>query len=195
MKFNLTKKEWIQIVLNIVAFVVLIASSGGVGSFWGFLTFNIISGIILLEILLSKDHTAKWLWITKTVTYVFLVIKFTHNMGEFKQEYIYMIAISVAAFLASKHLIKRRSIALWGQNAAYTIGQIMYIQAIHRHPESFGWSHVLFWVIIFSSFAYLVYEVLIHKKAKVNLIIPAYAMVICVVYITFIIYSNVSLHL
>lgn len=180
-------KDLIQIGLNILAFLILFFSSGGNGSFWGFLTFNIIAAIVLIEILLSKDKTAIWVWITKTITYVFFSIKFAKNMGEIKTEYIVMIFISVVSLLISRHLIKRRAVALWGQNFAYIIGAYMYIIAILTHPETFGIAHILFWGINCISYFLLIYEIFKEKKDKTNLIIPGYAVVGCIVYMILII--------
>ena len=181
------KQDFVQIVLNILAFLVLIATPGGTGSFWGFFTFNIISGIVLMEIFLSKDHTGKWIWITKTFTYILLCIKFAHSMGEFKWQYVVMIAISVLTLVVSRHLIKRRAIALWGQNIAYIFGGWLYCLAIIYHPSTFGVYHIVFWLINALSFGLLSYEVIKEKKGSINLIIPVYALAACLVYIIFII--------
>ncbi len=173
----------IQIALNIIAFLVLIISSGGTGSFWGFLTFNIIAAIVLIEIILSKDSTAKWIWITKTVTYTILTIKFSHNMGEIKSMYIAMILVSAGAVVVSRRLIKRRAVALWGQNVAYLIGAYMYVVAVYSNPHAFGIYHMLFWLVNAISYALLIRDIIIEKKAKVNLIIPVYACIVSLLYI------------
>ena len=180
------KPDVIQIVLNIVACLVLLATPGGNGSFWGFLTFNIMSAIVLTEIVLSKDQTAKWLWITKTFTYVVLCIKFIHSMGVIKWEYPVMIAIAVLTLIASRHLIKRRAVAMWGQNVAYVFGGYLYCLAIVNHPDSFGIYHIVFWLINSLSFGLISYQVIKEKKGSVNLIVPVYALAACLIYIGFI---------
>lgn len=184
---DINKKDLIQIGLNLLAFIVLFTSTGGNGSFWGFLTFNILSGIILTEIFLNKDKTGLWLWITKTSTYIFLCLKYAQNMGDIKKEYIVMILISVMSLLISKHLIKKRSIALWGQNLAYLIGGYLYILAIINNPDKFSSVHLVFWSINSLSFILLVQEILKENKDKVNLIIPGYALVACITYMAIII--------
>ena len=181
------KQDLIQIVLNVVACLVLLATPGGNGSFWGFFTFNIMSVIVLAEILLSKDQTAKWLWITKSFTYAVLCIKFIHSMGELRWEYPVMIAIAIVTLIASRRLIKRRSVAMWGQNLAYFMGGYLYCLAIVTHPHSFGRFHIIFWVINSLSFGLMSYQVIREKRGSVNLIIPVYAFISCLVYIGFIV--------
>ena len=176
-------KDLIQIVLNLIAFFVLFFATGGKGSFWGFLTFNIIAGIILFELVISRDMTGLWVWITKTVTYVLFSIKFAFSMGPIKMEYVIMIAISVISLLISRHLIKKRSVALWGQNIAYLFGGYLYVLAILQHPQTFTNYHIIFWSINTLSYSLLVYDVIKNKKDKVNLIIPVYAIAACLVYI------------
>lgn len=172
----------VQIMLNIVAFLVLMFATGGHGSFWGFLTFNIIAGITLIEILSSKDKTAVWVWITKTFTYIMLVIKFSSNMGTIKPAYIVMIAISAAAFIISKRLIKKRAVSMWGQVAAYLIGGYMYIMAIVHSSGDFGAGHMWFWGINCLSYILLVCDIVAKDKPRVNLIIPLYALFFSLVY-------------
>ena len=186
-KSKMKKPDVIQVVLNIVAFLVLLATPGGNGSFWGFLTFNIMSAIVLAEILLSKDQTAKWLWITKTFTYVILCIKFIHSMGVIRWEYPVMIAIAILTLIVSRHLIKRRAVAMWGQNAAYLLGEYLYCLAILNHPDSFGVYHIVFWLINALSFGLVVYQVIKEKEGNIKLIVPAWAFAACLVYIGFII--------
>lgn len=181
------KQDFLQIMLNILAFLLLFFSSGGNGSFWGFLTFNIIATIVLIEILLSNDKTGLWVWITKTITYVFFSIKFAQNMGEIKMEYIIMILVSAISLIVSRKIIKKRAIALWGQNFAYIIGAYMYVMAIIAHPEQFQIHHILFWLINCISYFLLIYDIIKNKKDKINLIIPGYAVIACIIYVTIII--------
>lgn len=187
----MNRKDLIQIFLNLFAFSILYTSSGGHGSFWAFITFNIIAGIILTEIVLSKDKTALWVWITKTATYIFLSVKFIHNMGEIKIEYICMVTLSVSSLIISRHLIAKRMIALWGQNVAYLIGGYLYIVAIIENSSSFGWAHVFFWVINALSYLLLIQQIYQEKKDKINLTIPVFATVVCGVYVTLILYFSI----
>lgn len=180
---SITRNDMVQIVLNITAFLILIFSGGGHGSFWGFLTFNIIAAIVLIEILLSTDKTALWVWITKTFTYILLVIKFSHNIGEIKPSYIYMIIISATALVISRRLIKKRAVSMWGQNIAYIIGGYMYVMAIIHAPNDFGAAHIWFWLVNCASYALLVREIYVKNKPKVNLIIPIYAIIACLIYV------------
>lgn len=184
---TITKNDWTQILLNIAAFLVLCFSMEGTGSFWGFITFNVIAIIVLIEILLSSDKTALWVWITKSLTYILLVIKFSYNIGNIKPAYICMIIISATALVVSRRLIKKRAVSMWGQTVAYIIGGYMYVMAIIHSPESFGNAHIWFWVINSVSYALLVYEIIAKHKPKVNLIIPLYAMIACLLYIVLII--------
>lgn len=185
--FPLTFNDLVQIALNVISFLILFLSKGGHGSFWGFLTFNIIAAITLIELLLNEDHKALWVWATKTITYMVLVIKFFHNFGELKLHYVAMIIVSVVAFFISRFLIKNRAIAAWGQVVAYIIGAIMYGAAIIHHPEDFGWGHIGFWLVNLISYALLIYKVYTaDKNDKVNLIIPVYAIVTCPVFIVLI---------
>ena len=183
---SLQKKDLVQIGLNVIAALILLCSSGGQGSFWGFLTFNIISLAILGESLLSKDHTGVPVWVTKSITYVLLTIKFSSNVGVVKPGYIWMVTISIASLLISRHLIKKRAIALWGQNVAYMIGGVMYVMAILKTPSQFGLSHICFWGVNMASFLLLVREVIQEKKDRTNLIIPGWASVVCVIYMVLI---------
>ncbi len=182
---ELTPQDKVQISLNIAAFIVLVLSLGGKGSFWAFLSFTLVSGINAIEVKLSKG-TGLWLWITKTVTYSILTAKFAHNMGELKMIYIYMIIISVFSLWASLHLVKKRQVAMFGSIFANLLGGAMYVIAVVKHPTSYGHIDTLFWILNLASYAYLVYEVIKGNKPRVNLILPIYAVVICLIYIVLI---------
>ncbi len=180
---NISQRDAIQIALNALAFLILFFATGGHGSFWGFLTFNITAGIILTEILLTKDKVGVALWTTKVVTYVFLSAKFFHNMGELKSAYVAMIAISAGAFIISRKIVKNRTFGLWGQIAAYCIGAYMYITAIISHPGDFNVSHMTFWLVNLISYALLIRQINKEKKSKENLIIPGYGVFMSAIYI------------
>lgn len=180
---TITEKDWIQISLNVLAFLFLIFATGGHGSFWGFATFNIIAAIAFTEVSLSKtDKTAYWVWFTKTVTYFIICMKFFSNKGELKTEYIVMISIAAVGFFVSRHFAQR-AISMWGQVAAYIIGAYMYINAIINHPGDFGWGHMGFWTVNFISYALLIWEVWKHKKESYNYIVPVYAIITCPVFV------------
>jgi hypothetical protein len=180
---KISKRDWVQIGLNLLAFIVLMLAPTGKGSFWGFTTFFVLAGLILLEISLSKDKTAIWIWITKTTTYAIFVLKFSSNIGEFHWQYIVMIVVSICTLLVSRKLIKSRSIAMWGTNTAYVIGGVMYIVAVVSKPEDYDYNHIIFWFINAVSYGILIWQILSQKKDKVNLIIPVYAFTFCIVYI------------
>lgn len=179
---KIQKKDWIQIVLNVIAFVILFSAPTGKGSFWGFTTFFVLCATNLIEILLSKDRTAIWLWITKTITYSLFVWKFSSNIGPFHWEYVMMVAISFCTLLISRHLIKRRSIAMWGSNVASVIGGVLYIIAVVNKPEDYGYHHILFWLVNAISYGLLIQEIIHHKKHRVNLIIPIYGFTFSLLY-------------
>jgi hypothetical protein len=186
-------QDWIQIGLNVLAFIILVLAPTGRGSFWGFTTFFALAGIILLEIILSDDKTAIWIWITKTTTYSVFVWKFSSNIGQFHWHYVVMIAVSICAFLISRKLIKARAISMWGTNIAYIIGGIMYITAVLNKPDDYGWHHISFWFVNMVSYGILIYQIVKQKKKKVNLIIPIYAFTFCIVYMVIIYLANSSL--
>ncbi len=188
MKTKITKNDWIQIVLNLIAFAVLFTAPTGRGSFWGFTSFFVLSGIILLEISFQEDKTAIWVWRTKTLTYLFFVIKFTSNIGPFNWIYVIMIILSMCTLLVSKR-IKKRAISMWGTNIAYIIGGVMYILAVFGKPDDYGLHHILFWFVNWISYGILIYEILKEKKERVNLIIPIYAFIFCLVYIAIIYFA------
>jgi hypothetical protein len=181
------KKDIIQILLNLLAFVILIISPGGKGTFWSFLTFTLLALFVLLEIILSKDKTALWVWITKTLTYIFLTIKFLNNMGDFKIIYGVMVLIAVITFIVSKKFIQKRIIAMWGTNVAYLIGAYMYINAVFVNPEQFNGYHILFWLTNVLSYFLLIREVIKEKKPRVNLNVPVFAFIVCLIYILIIV--------
>jgi len=183
------KSDWIQIILNLIAFFILYSFPTGRGSFWGFTTFFILSLLILIEILLSKDKTALWIWITKTFTYFILFWKFSSNIGPFHWEYVAMIFISFFTFMISRKIIKERAIAMWGTNISYLIGAVMYIIAVVKYPKDYGNPHLLFWLISCISYGVLIYDIIKQKKEKVNLIIPIYAFTICIIYMLIIYYA------
>ncbi len=183
---KIKKSDWVQIVLNLIAFVVLFIAPTGRGSFWGFTTFFVLASLILIEISLSNDKTAIWIWITKTITYSLFVWKFSSNIGPFHWEYVLMIFISFLTLLVSRKLIKTRAIAMWGTNIAYVIGGIMYIIAIFKTPQDYGYHHILFWLVNCLSYGILIYQILKEKREKVNLIIPIYAFTFCIVYMVII---------
>lgn len=182
------RKDRVQIKLNILAFLILYLTTGGHGSFWGFFTFNIISALIFIEICLSTDKTAFWLWATKTATYILICIKFFSNKGEFRIEYVYMMAISATAVLISRRL-KNRSFSAWGQVIAYIIGGVMYVMAIISDRDHFGIGHICFWLVNLMSYSLLIGEVYAAKKPSYNYIIPGYALVGCVVYIILMVFA------
>lgn len=184
---KIEKNDWVQIILNLIAFIVLFVAPTGRGSFWGFTTFFVLASVILLEIVLSKDKTAIWIWITKTITYSLFVWKFSSNIGPFHWEYILMILISLLTLLISRKLVKTRAIAMWGTNVAYVIGGAMYIIAVVNKPEDYGFYHIVFWLVNCISYGILIYQILKEKREKVNLIIPIYAFIFCIVYIVIII--------
>ncbi|MBP7848067.1 hypothetical protein KA013_02490 [Patescibacteria group bacterium] len=183
---GLTPKDKIQIILNLAAFAVLITSTGGKGSFWAFLSFSILCGINVIEGVLSKDKTAKWVWITKVITYAILTVKFAHNMGEPKAIYFWMIGISATALLISRHFIKKRAVAMWGANFANIFGAGMYALAVIHHPESYGLVDIIFWLFNLASYSYLVWEVYKDRKDPVNYIISVYAVIVCTIHIVLI---------
>lgn len=183
----ITGLDIIQIVINIIAFVILFLSLGGHGSFWSFLTFNIIAGIILTESVLSKDKTGFWVWITKTFTYILLVINFASNRGELKWWYIVMILISVTALVISRYYIKKRAVSFIGQDIAYAIGGIMYVIVIYHNPEQFGMGHICFWLVNSLSYFLVIHDIFKNNRPKVNLIIHIFAAVTCLIYVAFII--------
>jgi hypothetical protein len=187
---KITKNDGVQIFLNLIAFAILISAPTGQGSFWGFTTFFVLATLILIEIILSKDRTAIWIWITKTATYSLFVVKFSSNIGPFHWEYVVMIVISLITLFVSRKFIKTRALAMWGTNVAYVIGGIMYILAVMNKPEDYGYHHILFWVVNWLSYAILIVEIYKHKKAKVNYIIPVYAFTFCIVYIVIIYWLN-----
>lgn len=190
--FNISPKDTAQIVLNLLAFLILYFAPGGHGSFWGFLTFNITAGIILTEILLTKDKVGVALWSTKVVTYLFLTAKFFHNMGELKGAYVAMIAISATSFIISRKMVKNRRFGLWGQIAAYCIGAYMYITAIISHPGDFNLAHMAFWLVNLISYALLIGQINKEKKSKDNLIIPGYGVFMSAIYILCMAYTYFS---
>lgn len=184
--YKLNKNDWVQIILNFIAFIILFSAPTGKGSFWGFTTFFILAAIILIEIALSKDKTAIWIWITKTATYSMFVLKFSSNIGPFHWEYVVMIVISILTLLISHKFIKTRAIAMWGTNTAYVIGGIMYIVAVCNTPGDYGYHHIFFWLVNCISYGILIYQILKEKREKVNLIIPIYAFTFCIVYVVII---------
>lgn len=195
MKLTITqKRNAIQIALNVLAFVILFFATGGHGSFWGFLTFNLTAAIILAEILLSKGAGTA-LWATKTITYIFLTYKFSHNMGTFRVEYAWMIGLSAGSFIASRLALKRskdaRTIAIVGQIFAYVIGAYMYISAIFHAPDDFTISHMGFWFVNLLSYVLLVREIIQDKKSRVDLIIPIYGITMSGIYILCMLYNHI----
>lgn len=180
-------KEITQIVLNLLAFLILFNSTGGNGSFWGFATFTILISMMLIEMMLSKDPTGLWLWLTKLGTYTFLTVKFSCNMGEIQIANVCMILISVVSLLVSRHLIKKRALGLWGQNVAFIIGSIMYITAILTNPDMFGIAHIVFWAVNGLSYLLLLIEIKQEKKDKQNYIVPGWGFTGSIIHVVVII--------
>ncbi len=180
---HLKKEDKQQLGLNILAFILLLSATGGKGSFWGFATFTLLSGINLTENLLSKDRTTRVIWIVKTITYSILCVLLWFNKGEFKWLYVIMISISGLALLVSRHLITKRAIAMWGSNASYCIAAYLYIGAILQNPEQFGLFHILFWLVNIVSYVLVINQIRKEKIDQVRLIIPVFAFFACLVYI------------
>ena len=179
----LRKEDKQQLGLNVLAFVVFLFATGGKGSFWGFATFTLLSGINLTENLLSKDSTTTVIWLVKTVTYSILCSLLWFNKGEFRWIYVIMILLSGIALLVSRHFIKERAIAMWGSNAAYCIAAYLYVSAILQNPGQFGLLHVLFWLINLISYVLVIGQIRREKIDQVRLIIPVFALAACLVYI------------
>ena len=139
--------------------------------------------VILTEIILSKDKTGLWLWIVKLSTYSILVWTFSSNRGQFHWQYVIMIVISCIALFISRTLIKKRSITMIGTILAYTIGGILYIIAIVHNPKDYGYHHIVFMLINAISYILLTIEIIQQEKERVNLIIPIFAFITCLIYV------------
>jgi hypothetical protein len=178
--------DFVQVGLALLGFAILIIIPSSRATFWGFTVFTGLGSIILVDILTRDDKTGLWLWTAKTITYIILCWKFSHNMGTFHMEYVIMLAIALSAFIVSRRYIPVRAIALWGQNFAYTFGAYMYIKAVYHYPEEYGAAQILFWTINAISYALMIWEIDKYKKPSDNLIIPVFALVVCLIYITLI---------
>jgi hypothetical protein len=176
----------VQVGLALLGFAILIIIPSSRATFWGFTVFTGLGVIILVDIVTRDDKTGLWLWTAKTITYIILCWKFSHNMGVFHIEYVIMLAIALSAFVVSRRFIPVRAIALWGQNFAYTFGAYMYIKAVYHYPEEYGVVQILFWTINATSYSLMIWEIDKNQKPKDNLIIPVFALVVCLIYITLI---------
>jgi hypothetical protein len=187
-QIELRKVDWPQISLNLLAFITLIFAPTGRGSFWGFVTFWLLSCINAYEIATSKDKTGLALWIIKAITYAGFVWKFSSEIGVFHWNYVIMICISVSSLIISRtrRFKKKRAIAMYGTCFAYLFGTGMYINAIIANPTDYGWHHIAFWIINGVSYALQIKKNKNQKINKDNYIVPVFALVVCIIYITII---------
>jgi hypothetical protein len=156
----------VQIFINIIAFIVLYNAIGGKGMFWQFFPLTIIFIIILID-----SVSQKCLWTVKVITYMILTIKFSSNIGLFQWYHLVIICISIGSFILSRELIRRniikkKIIALWGQNCAFWFAGILYIKAVIMYPDSYNNCHITFWLL--NMISYIIASVIIYRDKSNN---------------------------
>lgn len=169
----------IQIVLNLIAFLVLFISTGGNGSFWSIFTIEIIL-CINIWYAYKRKLAGKEVWITKAITYLVLCGMYIQNAGTLRADYIAIIVFALAVFIVAKR--KRSAIGYWGQTIALTMCGVLFLMAVYTDPTKFSFYHALFWLVNAISYALLIYEVRKNRLGSQELIIPVFATVTAFLY-------------